>query len=48
MFIDDIRVNNRSAESVAKDTAVVKNVFMQAGWTFNDDKETSPSQEVYY
>ena len=48
MFIDDIRVNNRSAESVAKDTVVVKNVFTQAGWTFNDDKETSPSQEVYY
>ena len=32
----------------AKDTVVVKNVFTRAGWTFNDSKETSPSQEVYY
>jgi len=48
IFIDDIRVNNRSAEAVAKDTIVVKKVFTQAGWTFNNDKETSPSQEVYY
>ena len=48
MFIDDIRVNNRSAEAVAEDTIVVKNVFTRAGWVFNDSKETSPSQEVYY
>ena len=48
IFIDDIRINGKSVETVIKDTSTVKNVFSKAGWTFNDSKETPPSQEVYY
>ena len=48
VFIDDIRVNNDSIASVSRDTQVVKDVFSKAGWTFNESKESSPSQEVYY
>ena len=48
MFIDDIRSNNVSIASVSEDTKIVKEVFKKAGWTFNESKESSPSQEVYY
>ena len=48
IFIDDIRINSKSADAAIKDTLVVKDVFSKAGWIFNDGKETSPSQEVYY
>ena len=48
VFIDDIRSNNVSIASVSRDTQVVKEMFSKAGWTFNESKETPPSQEVYY
>ena len=48
IFIDDVRCNNDSDDSVSKDTTTVKSIFSKAGWIFNDSKESPPSQEVYY
>ena len=48
IFIDDIRTNNDSDDSVKKDAITIKEVFSQAGWIFNESKESSPSQEVFY
>ena len=48
IFIDDNRVNNKTAVAVSKDVVIVKQVFTKAGWVFNDDKETPPNQVVYY
>ena len=48
IFIDDVRCNNNSDDSVSKDTTTVKSIFSKAGWIFNDSKESPPSQEVYY
>ena len=48
IFIDDIRANNASLRQVETDTNEVKEVFRKAGWTFNGDKETKPSQDIYY
>ena len=48
IFIDDIRASNASPKEIETDTNEIKAVFRKAGWTFNDKKETSPSQDVYY
>ena len=48
IFIDDIRASNASQIEVETDTDKIKKVFRKAGWTFNEEKETAPSQEVYY
>ena len=48
IFIDDIRASNASEEGVKNDTKEIKETFAKAGWTFNNKKETKPSQEVYY
>ena len=48
IFIDDQRVNNKTAVAVSKDATIVKQVFTKAGWVFNDNKETPPEQVVYY
>ena len=48
IFIDDIRASNASEREIKTDTEKIKKVFCKAGWTFNEEKETAPSQEVYY
>ena len=48
IFIDDIRASNASEEGVKNDTKKIKETFAKAGWTFNNNKETKPNQEVYY
>ena len=48
IFIDDVRANNTSKEKIEEDTKVIKKVFVKAGWTFNEEKETPPDQIVYY
>ena len=48
IFIDDIRTSNASEGRVKNDTEEIKRVFSKAGWTFNEEKETAPNQEVYY